>query len=262
MTAGPGGARHGGVDHGAVSGRAGDIHIANSFTGQGQGLRIRVADDGVPVDGGQEGHFHAVSQLPVRLVGDQVDGMTEGRGFFCQQRRQSGEGLPGVHHAGGVVGRVENDGLGGGGQHFRQSRHIDLKIRHVRGNHLEGESCFLGKGLVFREVRGHRQQLPTGNCQRPEHADQLRGRAAAKEEFLGPGGHAVPGVEVIGNGLPGFEIAYGGGVAVNQKRIRLIQNLMDCFVHFLRRGDGGVAERIVVDIFRADNGGPLTAVFK
>ena len=55
MTAGPGGACHSGVDHGAVGGLAGDIHIADSFAGQGQGLGIRVADDGVRVDGGQEG---------------------------------------------------------------------------------------------------------------------------------------------------------------------------------------------------------------
>ena len=49
---------------------------------------------------------------------------------------------------------------------------------------------------------------------------------------------------------------------MNQQRIHLIEDLVDGLVDLLGRGDGGVAERIVVDIFRADNGGPLTAIFE
>ena len=262
MAAGPGGAGYGGVDLFTVGAAAGHIYIADAFAGQRQGLGVGVADDGVRVDGGQEGHLHAVSQLPVGLVGDQVDRVPKLGRLFCQHRRQRGEGLPGVHHPGGIVGGIQKDGLSLGGQHGAQSFQIDLEIRHIRGHHLEHKARFFGKGLVLREVGSHRQQLSAGYCQRPENGHQLRGRAAAKEEFLGPGGHAIPGVEIVGNSLPGIVITHGGGVAMHQQGVGFLQNFMDSLVDLCRGGDGGVAQRVVVDVFRTDNGSALSAVFK
>ena len=103
---------------------------------------------------------------------------------------------------------------------------------------------------------------PPGHCQSPEHADQLRRRAAAQEEFLRLRGRTVSGVQVVGNGTSGFIIAYGGGVAVHQQGVGVIQNRPDGLVDFRRRGNGGVAQRIVVDVFRPHNGGLPTAILE
>ena len=76
MAHGPCRAGNGGVNGSAVLGKGGNIHIADAFAGQGQGLRIGVAHDGIFIQAGNEGHLYAaVHQLPVGLVGDDIDGV-------------------------------------------------------------------------------------------------------------------------------------------------------------------------------------------
>ena len=106
MTARPGSARNGGIQRLAVRGLLGHIHIADSFAREGQGLGIGIADDGIPVNFRQERHLDPIGQLPVRLVGDNVNGMTVLRGLFVEDCRQRLIGLPGVDDAGGVIGGV------------------------------------------------------------------------------------------------------------------------------------------------------------
>ena len=77
MAAGTGSAGDGGVQVCAVRGFIRNIDVADSFTGQTQGLGPGVADDGVGVNGGDEGNFNAaVNQFPVGFVRNQIDGMT------------------------------------------------------------------------------------------------------------------------------------------------------------------------------------------
>ena len=184
------------------------------------------------------------------------------RGLAVQDFRQRLIGLPGVDHAGGVIGGVEDDRLRAGRNHLLHSGQVDLEGGDVRRDDLEFHPRLLGEGFVLRKIGRDRQNFRPRDCQRPEHAHQLRRRAAADEEFLRNGGHAVAGVQVVGNGLAGGIIAHGGGVAVNQQGIGVVEDLAHRLVHLLRRGDGGVAQGIVVDVLPSHDGGAPAAVFK
>ena len=72
---GSGGSGYGGVEGLPVCGGLGHIDVADPFAGKRQGLGVGVADEGIPVDAGDEGYLHPVGQLPIGLVGDQVDGV-------------------------------------------------------------------------------------------------------------------------------------------------------------------------------------------
>ena len=105
MAAGPGRPGDGVVHRLVVLHKVRHADIADALAGQGQGLGIGVAHDGIAVHRGDEGHLHAaVYQLPVRLVGDDVDGVAVLRPLALQQPGQALQGLPGIHHAGGIVG--------------------------------------------------------------------------------------------------------------------------------------------------------------
>jgi hypothetical protein len=170
--------------------------------------------------------------------------------------------LPGVDDAGGVVGGVEDDCLCVWRNHLFHGGQVNLEGGDVRRDDLKFQPRLLGEGLVLREIGRDRQNFRPRNRQRPEHAHQLRRRAAADEKFLRVGGHAVAGVQIVGNGLPGDIIAHGGGVAVNQQGIGVVEDSAHRFVHLLRRGDGGVAQGIVVDVLPSHDGGAPAAVFK
>ena len=210
-----------------------------------------------------EGHFHiAVDQFPVGFIGDQVDGVAVFAGLPGQKICQGLEGLPGVHHPGGVVGRVENQGLSVGTEHLLHRLQVDLKVRHIRGHRPERQPRLLYKGLILGEIGGNGQDLPFRHRQRPEHGHQLRRCAAAQEEVLRPGLGLVTPVQVVGNDLPGRIISGGGGVAVNRQRVGIPENVHNGLVHLRRGGNGRVAQGIIIHVFRADNGGPLPSVFK
>ena len=138
----------------------------------------------------------------------------------------------------------------------------DLKIRHIRGDHLELKPRLLGKGPVLREIGGNGNQLSAGDAEGPEHAAQLRSRAAAQKEFLRLSIRTVPAVQVLGDGLPGLQVAGGGGIAMDQEGRGIQQDVPNGIVHPFGRGNGGVAQGIVVDVLRPHNGGTAPAVLK
>ena len=257
-----GGAGHGGIQGLSVGSAGGNIDIADPLPGQGQGLGVGIADNGIPVDGGNEGNLHPVGQLPVGLIGDKIDGVAIGSRLLFQKGAQSGQRLTGVDHAGGVVGGVDEDGLGAGGDHGLQPGEVNLEAGNIRGHHPESEPCFFGEGLILREVGGNGQNFPAGNGQGPENADQLRRGAAAQEEFLRFCGYTIAGVQIVGNGGSCFQITGGGGVAVDQQRVHIRENIPDGLVYLRGRGDGGVADGVIKHILRPHNGGPAAAVLK
>ena len=98
------------VHHVFIGGAAAaDGQVAHPLAGDGQGLGVGVADQGIVVEVHQVGDLHAVvGQLPVGLVGEQEDGMAELLLGGLHGVGQTLDGLPGVDDAGGVVGGVED----------------------------------------------------------------------------------------------------------------------------------------------------------
>ena len=183
-------------------------------------------------------------------------------GLFQEDLTHSFQGFQGVDNTGGIVGGIEDDGLGVGGDPLFQSGHVDLERGDVRGNNVEGQTGFFREGFILREIGSNGQHFAAGNGQGLQHTDQCGSGAAGDEEFLGSGVGAVAAVEIVGNGLPAGKIAHCGGVAVDLQGIGVCQDLPDGVIHLFGRGNGRVAQRIVIDIFPAHNGGTLAAVFK
>ena len=116
VTAGAGSTGNGGVQSIVVGAFLGNIDIADALAGEAQALAPGVADDGVVIDAGDPGGGDAaVDQLPVGLVGDDVDGLAELLALARQQLRELAQGLGGVDRTGGVIGGIEDDGLNGDG---------------------------------------------------------------------------------------------------------------------------------------------------
>ena len=125
----------------------GHIDIADALTGERQRLGVGIAHNGVLINGGNKGDFCAVvAQLPIRLIGDNVDGMTELLALFCQQRAQCGEGLAAVDCACRIIGGVYNDGLSVFGDGVGQRIQSNLEIRHIGATALKVRPALSTKG--------------------------------------------------------------------------------------------------------------------
>ncbi len=92
-------------------------------------------------------------------------------------------------------------------------------------------------------------------------ATRAGSRAAGEEDVLRADRIAAALRQVVGDGLLGLLRAACGRVAVQGKAVAL-QKLADDGGDLLRRGYGGIAERIVIDIFLSDDGCLTEAVLE
>ena len=150
----------GGVDQVEVLHRPGNQHVADALTGQGEGLTIGITNQGVGIIGGDPGQgFVGVADLPVGLVGNQIDGVAVLSGLILQHPAQLLHGFPGVDHPGGIVGGVDDDRLGIGAQGLLKGGEIDLEILDIGGDGNELAAGALHKDLVLGEVGGEGDEL-------------------------------------------------------------------------------------------------------
>ena len=130
---------------------------------------------------------------------------------------------------------------------------IDLEILRI-GRDLDEFAAVVGhKDLIFREIRGDCDEFGIFYGQRAEDGDKGRSRAAGEEDVLRADRIAAALRQIVGNGLLGLLRAACGRVAMQGKAVAF-QKLADDGGDLLRRGYGGIAERIVIDIFLSDDG--------
>ena len=257
-----GGAGDGGIHRVAVVCEAGDVHIADTLAGQGQGLGVGIAHDGVLVQAGDEGHLHAaVHQLTVRLVSDDVDGMAVLGALALQQGGQTLQGLLGVHNAGGVVGGVDDDGLGVLGDALLHLVQMDLERLGIRRNDHQLAAVGIDEGTIFGEEGGDGHDLGVGvHDQRLDDGDQSGSGAAGEEQLAGLDVQTEAGGQILGDGCAGFFKTGSHGVAVQLDGVGLVHDLLDGLVDLLGGGDAGIAQGVVIDVFGADDLGLLQTV--
>ena len=119
--------------------------------------------------------------LPVGLVGDEIDGVAVFFALFGEDGPQLLQRFQRVDHAGGVVGVVEDHALGVGSQGGGEGVEVDLEVLHLRGNDHHLAAVALHEDLVLREVGGEEDILVPGTGQAPEGGAQ-RGRRAAGQK--------------------------------------------------------------------------------
>ncbi len=86
---GSGGPCNGVIDVAGMFQGRGDQDIADPLSRHGQRLAVGVADNGIPVDEGDEGRGLAViDQFPVGLIRNKIKGASEFLGFFLKKPGQ------------------------------------------------------------------------------------------------------------------------------------------------------------------------------
>ena len=229
---------------------------ADALARQGQALGVGVAHDRAVVDARHPRHLGAVGDLTVGLVGDEVDLGAKARAGLAEragERLEVGARVDGPH---GVVGRVDDDGLGArrdGGSHGLD---VDLEGLGV-GEDLHARGARrLDPDAVLREVRGDHDDLVPVVHDRVER-DGEGGRGAAGQVEVASSSRALAEAagEARGHGLAHGGQAARGRVAVQLRRGQR-ERALDRGAHGVRRGDGGVAKREVKDVLGADLGLP------
>ena len=180
-------------------------------------------------------------------------------GLAGQQLGYRPDGVLPEHHAGGVVGGVQQQHPGLFGDGALDDVHIQLEVGpagHDNGNApgLLGIDHILGK-----EGRGQ-DDLLAGVQQRGEADGQGRGGAGGKVDALAGAMPAETPVEIVGHRLPDAGIAGGGGIGVKLFGGDGLQQGDQGLGHLLRAGHAGVADAEVIEVFRADLSGALFAV--
>ena len=140
----------------------GNVHVAHALARQAERLGVRVAHQRAGIDGGNVGHFHAVGDLAVRLVADQVDRVTDLLALLLEHGGQRLQVLARVHRAHRVVRRVDDDGGGllvDGGRH---GLHVKLEAGNLRGHLDDGAAHGLDPHLVLGEVWAGDDDLVAG----------------------------------------------------------------------------------------------------
>ena len=131
------------------------------------------------------------------------------------------ECLAAVDHTGGIVRRIDQNGLRVRRERALHSGDIDLEILRI-GRDLDEFAAVVGhKDLIFREVRGDCDEFGIVHSQRAEDGDKGWGRAAGEEDVLRADRIAAALRQIVGNSLLGLLRAACGRVAMQSKAVTL-----------------------------------------
>ena len=222
MAEGAGCTGDGGVQLGTVRHAVGDADVADTLAGHGQRLGVRIADDSIAVDAGDIRDFGIViDQLAIGLVGNDIDRVAVFRALALEQGSEGRECLAAVDHTGGIVRRIDQNGLRVRRERALHSGDIDLEILRI-GRDLDEFAAVVGhKDLIFREIRGDCDEFGIVHSQRAEDGDKGWGRAAGEEDVLRADRIAAALRQIVGNSLLGLLRAACGRVAMQSKAVTL-----------------------------------------
>ena len=192
------------------------------------------------------------NDLPVRLIRDQENIVTEFPGFAFQHFRQAGQGLFRVDGAGRIIGGVDQDRCHGRGQLLLQVLKVDLEMFRLGLHDLDPGPCLIDIGIILGEEGGKYDDLVAGLGHSPQGMGQGSGRAGRRENMMGAVLHAETAVEGGRYFLLDGRQACGRGVAVQSDGILFLQIADTGFPEAVRGGDRGIAQAVVKYIFVAD----------
>ena len=171
-----------------------------------------------------------------------------------QQGSQTLQSLLGIHNAGGVVGGVDNDRLSMLGNTLLNSVQMNLESLGISGHHHQLAAVGRYEGAILGEEGGDRHNLGIGiHEQGLDDGDQSGSGAAGEEQLAGLYLQTEARSQILGNGGTGLLKAGCHGIAMQLDGIRLVHDFLDGLVDLLGGGNAGIAQRIVINLLRADN---------
>ena len=176
--------------------------------------------------------------------------MAERLFLLQQQRRHPAERFGGIDRAGGIVRRVDEHGLHGGGQHPLKRIEIDLEGLRVGGHDAQRQPRARRVGAILREERREGQDFVSGLGHQPESVRQRARRAAGHKNIVHRVAHAEPAVERRGNLFARGGDAQTRAVPVHEHRVAAVQQRLDARVECLRHRHGRIAQAVIEDILR------------
>ena len=226
-------------------------HIADALAGNRQALGEGIAGDRARVEPRRIRNLPAVEgDFAIWLVGDQPDVVAERLFLLQQQRRHPAERFGGIDRAGGVVRRVDEHGLHGGGQHPLKRIEIDLEGLRVGGHDAQRQPRARRVGAILREEWREGQNFVSGLGYQPEGVRQRARRAAGHKNIVHRVAHAEPAVERRGDLFARGGDAQTRAVPVHEHRVAAVQQRLDARVECLRHGHGRVAQAVIEHILR------------
>lgn len=237
--------------------------IADPLPGQGQGFAVGIADEGIPVILQHIRHMDPViADFPVRLIRNQVNAGPQLLLLFFQQGSQALDDLLGIDDPGGVVGRVDEDGLGLGRDGPAEGREVRFEVGDVRRHHHQLAAVVAHVAAVFHEIRGKGDHFVTRVQQGfQEHIETPGGTAGHEDVVLGEG-HLMLPVQEIRDFCPNIDIAGIVHVAVNEIGAFFIEDVENRLFDSGRRLHIGAAQAEIVHIFRPVDGCQFFTLFK
>ena len=241
-----------------------DDQVADALAGEGEGFRPGVADNHVLHAVRHPGHLDpVVGELAVGLVGDDVDGgavlaalLDEGVGELPEQLRR-------IDDAGGVVGVIEDDGLGLRRDGPRYGPDVGHEaVRLARGHDDDPAAGRRDVVVVLEEVGADADDLVAGVQERRHGDAEPAGRADGHDDVvLGVAG-AEARVERVRDGAAHLGIAGVGRVAVDVHGVLVRDDVYDGFLNRLGRREVGIADGVIEDVLPAELLGEALALLE
>ena len=236
-------------------------HIADPLSGDRQGLAEGIAGNGVFVILCHIGGVHPVKHnLPVGLVGNQVDFMAVRFLLLLQNGGQLPDGFCGINGSRRIVGRIDQHRRHILRHHVGKFVKIHLKAGQIRRNHFQAGSGQIHIEPVFREKRGEGENGVPRHRHRPEGMGQSRSRAAGHENVFLFVGHTESAIQGIRHRLPDGIDPQRGTVAVKSHRAFLLQQILHLPGKFFRHRHRRISQTVIKDIFRPDFLSPFCSV--
>ena len=186
-----------------AGGRGAHRHITQALPGDGQVLGERGGQQGVGIGRKDAGdHGAVIDQVPVGLIGHQVDRPAVAPRMVHQEPPQLLQGGGVVNLARGVVGGIDDDRPGPGAQGRGQPVQVRQEVL-VGFHHLGHAAVVVGIKQVFGEIGGQDHHFIPRVQQGLEDDVEPAGGPAGDDDVLGLELQVVDAAQHPGQGLAG-----------------------------------------------------------
>ena len=238
-------------------------NIADTFARQRQRFTVGVADQRVFIIFGQIRNFHVpIDEFAVRFIGNQIDRMAVGSGFFFQKSDKLTDTFLRINNTGRIVRGVDEDT-------FcvlidRSGKPVKVDLEGVRVGRSLCHFCTSGlnENAVFREIRSEDHIFITRKGQCAKDNAEGSGSTAGHVKVIGAKRSAKAFIQVRCNGSAGVGISLCGSVTEQIVVIPGIKQFFDCLMNGSRSRDVWISDAEIENIFRTDFGGTFFTVFK